>query len=287
MRTISNEREVDVEETVLCDLCYEAAVHHKKLPIHSLAAGMDFGNTDRIKLPELTIPEEYVISQSTLFVSIIKLTGYQHEERQAGKLGHVIVFPQDNKQLEEEIRKSRIPHDRRSYPRLDNLHENIAVAFVGSQLQWAALVPNRHAIQRQHVDVRVDVVYSWLRMLKAVNSKYRDIVIDDSPEMIRSLQRIPDELMERTTIIDNETEIEIDRLIENKCATEQTAEDSTVDKVPIDDVAGSSRLPTTYLTRSSRPNISSVSTANALLRGRSNLQIILFKKARNVQIMSL
>ena len=194
MRAIAGDERGDDEETILCDVCYEGVVQRKKLPTHSLAAGMDFGNTDRIGLPPLTIPEEYVISQSRLLVSIIKLSGYQHAERLSGKLGHVIVFPQDRKQLEEEVKRSQIQHDRGTYPRLDKLHENISVTFVGSQLQWSAFVPNRRAFQR-HVEVRVDVVYRWLRMLKGVNPKYKDIVIDDSPEMLSSLQHIPIDLM--------------------------------------------------------------------------------------------
>lgn len=229
---------------------------------------MDFGNTDRVDLPALTIAEEYVTSQSTLLVSIIKLTGNQHSEHQAGKLGHVIVFPQDNKQLEEEIQKSQIQHDKGIYPRIDKLHENISFAFVGSQLEWAALVPNRNAIQRRHVEVRVDVVYRWLTMLKVVNPKYKDIFIDDSFKMIQALKQIPDELMKTATIIDNATEIEIDRLIAEESVTTQATKDTNEDNSLFQNVENSSRLPTTYLTRSSRPNINTMSTATALFQGK-------------------
>ena len=78
------------------------------MPIYSLIGGIDFGNADRIFLPKLTLAEEYVISFTRLFIVIIKLAGYQHEERQAGKLGHAIAYPQYGEKLEEEIRKSKI-----------------------------------------------------------------------------------------------------------------------------------------------------------------------------------
>ena len=82
-----------LEHATLSLCCYEAAIHGKKIPVLSLAAGIDFGNSDRINLPKLTLAEEYVIATARLFVLIIKLAGYQHAERQSGKLGHAIVFP--------------------------------------------------------------------------------------------------------------------------------------------------------------------------------------------------
>ena len=84
----------DTEHATLCLPCYEAAIHGKRIPILSLPAGVDFKNADRIFLSNLTLAEEYMIATARLFVSIIKLSGYQHGERQSGKLGHAIVFPQ-------------------------------------------------------------------------------------------------------------------------------------------------------------------------------------------------
>jgi hypothetical protein len=43
--------ECDIEETILCNACYEGVMQEKKLPINSLAADLDYGNTDRIFLP--------------------------------------------------------------------------------------------------------------------------------------------------------------------------------------------------------------------------------------------
>jgi hypothetical protein len=47
-----------LEHATLCLCCYEAATHGKKIPVLSLAAGIDFGNSDRINLPKLTLAEE-------------------------------------------------------------------------------------------------------------------------------------------------------------------------------------------------------------------------------------
>jgi hypothetical protein len=40
---------------------------------------------------------------------VIKLSGQYAEERQSGKIGHAIVFPQEGKRLEEELRRCLRP----------------------------------------------------------------------------------------------------------------------------------------------------------------------------------
>jgi hypothetical protein len=73
----------DIETTVLCNECFQAVIRQSKLPTYSLASGIDFGNTDRIFLPRLTLAEEHVIAFARLFIVVIKLSGYQHAERQS------------------------------------------------------------------------------------------------------------------------------------------------------------------------------------------------------------
>lgn len=64
------------------------------IPKSAIAAEIDFGNHDRIGLEPLSIVKELLISKSRLYVSIVKLVGNRHQERQSAKKGHVIVFPQ-------------------------------------------------------------------------------------------------------------------------------------------------------------------------------------------------
>ena len=170
----------NVEHATLCHSCFESVHKGTKMPIYSLIGGIDFGNADRIFLPKLTLAEEYVISFTRLFIVIIKLAGYQHEERQAGKLGHAIAYPQYGEKLEEEIRKSREERNKKTYPQLEDLYECLSVAFVGSQLQWAALVADKQHRIFHPIDVRCDVIYMWMDALIALHSRYRNVVIDKS-----------------------------------------------------------------------------------------------------------
>jgi hypothetical protein len=95
------------------------------VPKFSIAAGLDFGVSERIQLPKLTIVEQYIISQACLLVSIIKLSGQQILERQSGKMGHFVVFPQHATRLEEELERCRRSKNCEILPRVDHVLEFI------------------------------------------------------------------------------------------------------------------------------------------------------------------
>lgn len=259
----------DTEHATLCLPCYEAAIHGRKIPILSLAAGVDFGNADRIFLPTLTLAEEYVIATARLFVLIIKLSGYQHGERQSGKLGHAIVFPQYGPQLETEIRKARIQRHTGIFPCLDNIYDTISIAFVGSDLQWAAMAVNKSHRAFKPIRVRSAVIYMWLAALKACNSRYRDITIDDSEEMTATLESIPNQLIQKATVVGDKCEIEIDRLVHEQIP--QPVNDDDQDKLIEENPTG---YPMSFLTRSGDPKTNN--TSATAIAFQSNFHVICF-----------
>ncbi len=114
------------------------------MSIYSLAADRDFGNTNRIHLPELTLVEEHVVAQARVLILIIKLAGYQHAERQAGKMGHAIVYSQYGKKHEKELMKAKRSTTTETYPQLENIYETFNIAFVGAQVDWASLKVNKN-----------------------------------------------------------------------------------------------------------------------------------------------
>ena len=251
-----------LEHATLCLCCYEAATHGKKIPVLSLAAGIDFGNSDPINLPKLTLAEEYVIATARLFVLIIKLAGYQHAERQSGKLGHAIVFPQYGKELERELQKAHVKQHTGIFPCLENLYDTLSIAFVGSDLQWAELVANKSHRSFKPIRVRSAVIYIWLAALKACNSRYRDIIIDQSEEMEATLESIPDELIRRATVVGDESEIQIDRLVHQQAQTPDTMNDINSDDELRDDPL---TYPMSLLTRSGCPEQQTTSASATAL----------------------
>lgn len=188
----------DIETNVLCNKCFQAVILQSKLPTYSLASSIDFCNADLIFLPRPV--EEHVFAFPRLFIVVIKLTGYQHAERQSGKLGHAIAFAQKGGRLEEKIRKN--PHDRthRKYPYITDFYDALNIVFVGSHLQWAALAADKLHKVWHPIQVRSEVIYMWMGALQQFNPRYRDVDIDYSQEMKTALSQIPEELLSRATI---------------------------------------------------------------------------------------
>lgn len=251
--------------TTLCNTCHEALVKEKKLPIFSLAAGIDYGNADRIFLPKLTLAEEYVIAFARLFILIIKLSGYQQSERQAGKLGHAIVFSQYGAKLEEEIRRARQQRDTGTYPRIEDIHETLSIVFVGSKVEWAAMEKDKTHNHFRAIKVEAAKIYMWLKALKTFNSRYRDIVIDDSPQMTEALERIPEQLIQRKTLVENDKEINIDKLVQKQAETPATTINLDIDD---DTEIDSDTYPMSFLTRAAPENIDNLSTTEKALQGK-------------------
>ena len=257
----------DVTATI-CKSCY-GDVSKGKIPKFSLAAGLDFGNADRIKLPTLTLAEQYVIAQGRLYVSVIKLSGRQATERQSAMKGHVITFPQSTTHIAEEIARSRIQHDNGIYPRIDDISKYIAVAFVGSRQQWDALIPTRLP-NVSELQVDADKVFLWLRALKALNPRYRDIVIDNSNAMRETLNNITSNILQEVTIIDECMEENIEKVVQglsvpNPFGTTDSREEP---KSSQDNVAGNNLpLISVFMTASSAPPLNVDTPDIALLQG--------------------
>ena len=93
--------------------------------------------------------------------------------------------------------------------------------------------------------VRVDVVYLWLHALKHLNPLYRNVSIIETEAMHIKLQNILSELVKNTTIIDTETEIEIDRLV-----TPDGSTDVPIDEIQESDEISDMPMPVSLLTRS-------------------------------------
>ena len=73
---------------------YASSISKSKIPVNSIASGVDFGSTERIKLPKMSLAEEYVIARGCVLLSIVKVSGYYSSGKQRGKRGHILTFPQ-------------------------------------------------------------------------------------------------------------------------------------------------------------------------------------------------
>jgi len=162
----------------LCKQCHTAIVKNN-IPKLSIAAGVDFGSAARIRLPSLTLVEEYLIAQGRMLISIVKLIGSQTATCQSARRGHVITFPHSGPTALVERERALATGDEGVYPRLDGISDVIFVSFVGSRNQWETHLLGGLPGGRE-LQVRTDVIYLWLHALIFLNPRYVHINIDDS-----------------------------------------------------------------------------------------------------------
>jgi len=228
----------------VCQTCNEQfAKNKKRIPKLSLAAGVDFGILDRLQLPAPSLVEELLISQTRMFVSLVKLVGPSAAQRQSAKKSHVITFPQpDGATKLAELQRIK-SHDRETYPRVENLSEHIGICFLGSRLQFESMVPAYEDVQQ--LQVRVDVVFQYLRLLKSVNPLYRDIKIDDSPAMRNQLENISKQLKNEAIMMDHEID-SINEMVANPSASPDTIVEESTESL---ELSGPVSLPSSFVSR--------------------------------------
>lgn len=191
----------------ICPTCSSHFIRSPpRIPKLSLAAGVDFGMLSRLNLPPLTIIEELLISRSRIMVSLIKLVGPTANQRQTAKKSHVITFPQPEGATKlAELQRLNSSYNREIYPRCENMKEHLGICFLGSKLQYEALVPFKEI---QDLQVRVDVVYQYLHLLKTINPLYHDIEIDESEAMKSAVGNISSQLLNDSNVVIMEDEMD-------------------------------------------------------------------------------
>ncbi|KZS03851.1 Uncharacterized protein APZ42_033323 [Daphnia magna] len=128
------------------------------------------------------------------------------------------------------------------------------------------MVANKSHRAFKPLRVRSAVIYMWLAALKACNSRYRDIIIDESEEMHATLESIPEQLIQRTTVVGDESEIQIDRLVHQQAQTPDTINDVNSDDQLNDDPTNYSM---SFLTRSGCPEVQDTSASAVALKSKA------------------
>lgn len=235
-------RKINDEFVKICNPCRKKLFRSTPaIPKLSLAAGVDFGLVNRLELPPPTLVEELLLSRSRIFVSLVKLVGPTADQRQTAKSkSHVVTFPAPEGPTKlYELQRLNSSFDRSTYPRLENMKEHLGVFFLGSRLQYEAMIPF-HGIQE--LQVRVDVVYRYLHLFSKVNPLYQDVLIDESDGMKTALEKITTDVLNDTVIMDNEMD-----LVNDIVASSQVTEDSLGEDLA--DKQGNIPLPSSFVSR--------------------------------------
>lgn len=123
---------------------------------------------------------------------------YEHREvgwtqciRATGReKGHVIAFPQHEALEGNYVEEIAAGVAMSAFlPEVRDLHQYLSVSFVGSRLQWEVLLLF-YGSKVEELQVRADVVYSWLQMLKNLNPWYRNVSVADTPDIRMEMERV-------------------------------------------------------------------------------------------------
>ena len=196
---------VELEEVSACPECYTSLTQRRELPKYAIASGYHFGSPSRIGLPPLRIMERLLIAPSRPHSVIVKVAprsggGGSKATQQHRLHGHVITFLHNAPEVCANV-----------LPSVDSLKTAISVQFVGPKGTWAKL---DKAIFFNTFSVRPDVVYRWLRTLKAINNPfYQHIDIIESPAVLEQLQAIPQQLYDSVEIIESPMAIAINESV--------------------------------------------------------------------------
>ena len=196
----------------LCATCYNSVTKEGKptRPKLSIANGVDFGLPQRIGLPPLTLAEEILLGNGYELATIIKLTGWQTNEKQAALKGHIITVRKSKEALIREL--DRIEKSKLVLPRPETITETLSVVILGAKVSFASLQPT--AYNYASIQVRSTVLYEWLRAKKALDPHYKDIEIDDSKEMTERLIAIPKLLIDAAGYVEDEKALAAEKTIE-------------------------------------------------------------------------
>ena len=195
---------VDADSATLCRRCADS-VANGKIPRYSLKEGFDYGNISQLNLPELLPGEAMLISRVRLFLHVVKIRskrdasdvkegGDNTDVEQCALQGHAIAFAHNAPE-----RAAEFVFPRRS------LSSQLMIQFYGTKEQWQQKYRKMGKQQLLNfIKIRPDVVFRWLRALKALNPLYADIVIDDTPQVRADLQQIETSVLESIQFVSDD-----------------------------------------------------------------------------------
>ena len=163
---------LDKDVVSICVSCHRQLFSKKKrpcMPPHSIAAPKHFGRLG--DLPALTDMEERMLARVRTTVNTVKLVSTTSgAASQWGIPGHTISIPHEGP----EVLASRLPDVKAL--------TGTKVIFVGKQTELDAV--RRNPKKRQQVErvfqPRWGALAQWLRVLKAINPLFANIVIDET-----------------------------------------------------------------------------------------------------------
>jgi hypothetical protein len=186
---------------MICSDCAKA-ISCGKIPVNSIANGVDFGLGSRIGLEDPTARELHIVARIRYYYNIIKIesnTRRLREHQQSAIKGSSIMFEQDAPEVVSNLFSPQ------------TMNSNVLLHFVGYKGEFNSLYKKTMKSKTADVFGRSWVVYQWLSVWKAIENplykdlhlpSYRDlkIMMDEATQSFvsESLKTFDDKLMEET-----------------------------------------------------------------------------------------
>lgn len=148
--------------TTLCSEC-KKNIDAGEIPRRSIAAGVDFGDANRIGLEPLTDRERQIISKVRHYLLIIKIESnidYNRtkEKGQSKVKGCGIYFDDDSPQVVSDLLSQ------------EGINGDVTLQLVGPDGEYDSLA--KKVFGSANVEGRAWVIYQWLKVLRMINIHY-------------------------------------------------------------------------------------------------------------------
>jgi len=195
---VDEEINKDSKKSYTFTICLECkkSIDAGEVPRNSLAAGIDFGDANRIGLEPLTDRERQIISKVRHYLLVIKIESnidYNRtkEKGQSAVKGCGIYFDDDS---------SRVVSDLLSQ---DGINGDVSLQFVGPDGEYDSLA--KKVLGSANVHGRAWVIYQWLKVLREVNCHYQyDGELPNFEEVKAELKKANDALVDNAEHVNDE-----------------------------------------------------------------------------------
>eukprot|EP00961_Rhodomonas_salina_P300833 3940230-Rhodomonas_salina.1 len=214
-------------QAVLCKKCMDALEtrpgKEPKLPLFSIAAGIDFGRPERLPgLQPLSPAEWCLISPIRVYSHAIKLSaGTTSQPRTLS--GHMVAFPHSGP---EEAAAEARSNTHGTFPNVDDFSAFVQVLFIGTQQQWRGVSAGllNGSVNCSAISIDFNNVIAWLRALQAINPLFQHIQIDNSDAMRERVQGLRQTAIDNAVVCDNERVVALNEQVTSDVAAVRTGD---------------------------------------------------------------
>ena len=217
-RFVSNpEGAPDEAAASVCETCFTPILARgHKAPLYSLLNGFDYCDVKKHNLPEPNLGEQIMLASVHLFAN--RMTFSISGKSQDSVTGNFISFATDAPFKAAEGILGRV----------QMLKDLVTVQFVGTQQQFEKHRSDIHANVRFRLSVRVSVLMTWFRLLKAVHPLYSDLELGNVNEasLENAVQAAVEDVVAHTEVLSSESAIAVEKVVKDDAATDAVHEAS-------------------------------------------------------------